>query len=285
MKKTLLSLLVVAAVAITGSGVKAQGIKMPAPSPTQTIKQDFALSSIELTYSRPGVKGRKIFGDLVPYDKLWRTGANAATKITFGEDVKVNGVAVPAGEYVLYTIPSATGDWEVILNKGLKNWGIDGYKKEEDVARFKATARTLPFSLETFTMTIDNVKPNSAEVDLLWDNLQVFFTVTADIDNKIIASIDEAMKGDKKPYFQAAAYYYETGRDLKQALSWSDEAIKTQPDAFWVMHLKAKIQYKLKDYKGAIATAEQSKAVAAKANNNDYVALNDKLIADAKSGK
>ncbi|MNY31132.1 hypothetical protein D3C86_1652810 [compost metagenome] len=110
----------------------------------------------------------------------------------------------------------------------------------------------------------------------------MYFTVTADIDSKIMASIDEAMKGEKKPYFQAATYYYETNRDLKQALTWADEAVKAQPDAFWVMHLKAKIQYKMKDYKGAITTAEQSKAVAAKANNNDYVALNDKLIAEAK---
>lgn len=275
-------MLVLAAMAITNLGAMAQGVKMPAPSPTQTIKQDFALSSIEITYSRPGVKGRKVFGDLVPYDKLWRTGANAATKVTFGEDVKVNGIAVPAGDYVLYTIPAAKGEWEVILNKGLKNWGIDGYKKEEDVARFKAKTRTLPFSVETFTMTIDNIKPNSADIDLMWDNLEVYFTVTADIDAKIITSIDEAMKGEKKPYFQAAAYYYETGRDLKQALAWSDEAIKAQPDAFWIMHLKAKIQYKMNDFKGAIATAEQSKTVAAKANNNDYVALNDKLIAEAK---
>ncbi|AFD09084.1 DUF2911 domain-containing protein [Solitalea canadensis] len=281
MRKTIITLLAAILISAAGSDVMAQGIKMPAPSPTQTLKQDFALSTIELTYSRPSMKGRKIYGDLVPFGKLWRTGANAATKIKFGEDVKLNGVAVPAGEYVIYTIPTE-GDWEVVINKGLKNWGIDGYKQEEDVARFKAKTRKLPFSVETLTMTIDNVKPTSADIDLMWDNVEMYFTVTADIDSKIMASIDEAMKGEKKPYFQAATYYYETNRDLKQALTWADEAVKAQPDAFWVMHLKAKIQYKMKDYKGAITTAEQSKAVAAKANNNDYVALNDKLIAEAK---
>ncbi|UKJ08032.1 DUF2911 domain-containing protein [Solitalea lacus] len=284
MRKTLFTMLAAIAIAMTGATTMAQGVKMPAPSPTQTIKQDFALSSIELTYSRPGIKGRKVFGDLVPYGKLWRTGANAATKIKFGEDVKINGMAISAGEYVLYTIPSE-GDWEIIINKGLKNWGVDGYKQEEDVVRFKAKTRKLPFSVETFTMTVDNMTANTADIDLMWDNVEVYFTVTAEIDSKIMASIDEAMKGDKKPYFQAASYYFDTNRDLKQALTWADEAVKQQPDAFWVMHLKAKIQYKMKDYKGAIATAEQSKSVAAKANNNDYVALNDKLIAQAKSGK
>jgi predicted Zn-dependent protease len=153
------------------------------------------------------------------------------------------------------------------------------------VAKFKAKTRKLPFSVETFTITVDNVKSNSADIDLMWDNVEAYFTVTTEIDSKIMANITEAMKGEKKPYFQAASYYYENNKDLKQALSWVNEAAKAQPDAFWIYHLKAKIQMKLKDYKGAIETAEISKTKAAADKNDDYVQLNNKLIAEAKNMK
>ncbi|SMO60137.1 DUF2911 domain-containing protein [Solitalea koreensis] len=283
MKRTIFNLATLTLVLCGLNFAKAQGLKTPQPSPAQSIRQDFALSSIEIDYSRPGVKGRKIFGDLVPYNKVWRTGANNATKIIFGEDVKLNGNAIAAGEYALYTIPGEN-EWEIIINKGVKNWGTV-YKQEEDVLRFKAKTRKLPSSVETFSITFDNVKPSSTDIDLRWDNVEVYFTVTAEIDSKIMANITEAMKGEKKPYFQAANYYYENNKDLKQALVWADEAIKTQPDAYWIYHLKAKIQLKLKDYKGAIETAEVSKTKAAADKNDDYVTLNNKLIAEAKTMK
>jgi len=256
----------------------AQGIKMPAPSPEQTIKQAFALSEVEVTYSRPAMKGRTIMGDLVPYGKLWRTGANAATKIKFGEDVKLNGTLVPKGEYVLYSIPN-TGGWEIVLNKGLKNWGIDGYKQEDDVARFKTEAQDLPFPIESFMILFENIRPDAMTMMMMWDKTLVPIEITADIDGKVMAQIDEAMKGEKKPYFQAAAYYLETNRDLKKALTWADAATKENPKAFWIYHLKAKIQAKAGDKAGAKATAEQSIALAKEAKNADYVALNEKLIA------
>lgn len=256
----------------------AQGIKMPAPSPTQTIKQDFGLSAVEVTYSRPAMKDRTIMGDLVPYGKLWRTGANAATRIKFGEDVKLNGTAIPQGEYVLYTIPNQ-GGWEIVINKGLKNWGVDGYKQEEDVARFKAEAQELPFPIQSFMILFEDVRPSAMTMMLMWDKTLVPIEVTADIDGKVMAQIDEAMKTDKKPYFQAAAYYFETNRDLKTALGWADAATKENPKAFWIYHLKAKIQAKAGDKAGAKATAEQSISLAKEAKNADYVALNEKLIA------
>ncbi|WP_343703142.1 DUF2911 domain-containing protein [Chitinophaga sp.] len=256
----------------------AQGIKMPAPSPTQTIKQDFALSAVEVTYSRPAMKDRTIMGDLVPYGKLWRTGANAATRIKFGEDVKLNGTAIPQGEYVLYTIPNQ-GGWEIVINKGLKNWGVDGYKQEEDVARFKAEAQELPFPIQSFMILFEDVRPSAMTMMLMWDKTLVPIEITADIDGKVMAQIDEAMKTDKKPYFQAAAYYFETNRDLKTALGWADAATKENPKAFWIYHLKAKIQAKAGDKAGAKATAEQSISLAKEAKNADYVALNEKLIA------
>lgn len=251
---------------------------MPQPSPTQTIKQEFALSDVEVTYSRPAMKGRTIMGDLVPYGKLWRTGANQATKIKFGEDVKLNGTAIPAGEYVIYTVPNTTG-WEVVINKGLKNWGIDGYKKEEDVARFKAEPQELPFPIENFMILFENVRPNAMTMMMMWDKTLIPIEITAEIDGKVMAQIETAMKGEKKPYFQAAAYYLETNRDLKTALGWADEATKQNPKAFWIYHLKAKIQAKAGDKAGAKATAQKSIELAKEANNADYVALNEKLIA------
>jgi hypothetical protein len=271
----------IVAAALVNFGVNAQGIKTPAPSPTQTIKQDFALSSIEVVYSRPNIKGRTVFGDLAPFGKLWRTGANAATRVTFGEDVKVGGVAVKAGTYVLYSIPNKD-EWEVILNKGLNNWGIDGYKADEDVAKFKVKPMALPMSIETFTIQIANVMPASADIQVMWEKTAISIPVTADIDTKIAKSIESAMTVDNRPYFQAASYYFETGKDLSKALTWADKAIELNPKAFWIMHLKAKIQAKLGDKVAATKTANESIASAKEAKNDDYVALNEKLIASLK---
>lgn len=271
----------IVATVLVNFGVDAQAIKTPAPSTTQIIKQDFALSSIEIVYSRPNMKGRVVFGDLAPMGKLWRTGANAATKVTFGEDVKVGGVAVKAGSYVLYTIPNKD-EWEVILNKGLNNWGVDGYKAEEDVAKFKVKPMTLPMNVETFTMQIADVMPASANIQIMWEKTAVAIPVTADIDPKISKSIETAMNVDSRPYFQAASYYFETGKDLTKALTWADKAIENNPKAFWIMHLKAKIQAKLGDKVSAKATALKSIESAKEAKNDDYVALNEKLIISMK---
>ncbi|PAC30949.1 DUF2911 domain-containing protein [Flectobacillus sp. BAB-3569] len=277
MKKILLTFVAAAAIMTA----QAQGIKTPAPSPTQTIKQDFALSSIEVNYSRPNMKGRTVFGDLAPYGKLWRTGANAATKVTFGEDVTVGGVAVKAGTYVLYTVPNKD-EWEVIFNKGLGNWGIDGYKKEEDVARFKVKPVALPSSVETFTIQLGNVTPATADIQVSWEKTQINIPVVADIDAKISKSIEIAMNVDNRPYFQAASYYFEAGKDLKQALAWTNKAIENSPKAFWMVHLKAKILAKMGDKAAAVTAANQSIALAKEAKNDDYVALNEKLIATLK---
>lgn len=271
----------IVATVLVNFGANAQAIKTPAPSTTQTIKQDFALSSIEIVYSRPNTKGRVIFGDLAPLGKLWRTGANAATKVTFGEDVKVGGVAVKAGSYVLYTVPNKD-EWEVILNKGLNNWGVDGYKSEEDVAKFKVKPMTLPMNVETFTMQIADVMPASANIQIMWEKTAVSFPVMADIDSKIAKSIENAMSVDNRPYFQAASYYFETGKDLTKALTWADKAIENTPKAFWILHLKAKIQAKLGDKVGATKTANESISSAKEAKNDDYVVLNEKLIASLK---
>ena len=143
-------------------------VKLPSASPTQTIKQEFALGSIEVTYSRPAASGRRVFGDLVPYNKLWRTGANAATKLVFSETVELLGRKVDSGTYVLYTIPGEES-WEVIINKGIKNIGTEGYKESEDVARFKIDPIKSKTKTELFTIQFANIKPESCELHLLWE--------------------------------------------------------------------------------------------------------------------
>ncbi len=275
--KNLFTCCLITLTCFSGFSALAQSIKSPAASPMQTIRQDFALSSIEINYSRPAKKGRAIFGDLVPYGKLWRTGANGVSKIKFGEDVTVGGVAVPAGEYAIYTIPNKDS-WEVILNKGLTNWGVDGYKETDDVARFKVKPEMTALSYESFTFLIDGVLSEDANVSMAWDKTMVTFSVKASIKDKIFAQIEDVMTKDKRPYYQSASYYYENDKDLKQALAWVDKAIEQYPEAYWVVHLKAKIQAKLGDKKGAKATAEESIKLAQKEGNQDYVALNLKLI-------
>jgi hypothetical protein len=260
---------------------QAQPIKTPAPSPTQTIKQEFGISNVELTYSRTNIRGRKVFGDLVPYGKLWRTGANAATRIKFSDDVKIGGVDVKAGDYVLYTVPTEN-EWEVVLNKGLGNWGIDGYKQEEDVARVKVKSAKLNESQETFTMQFVNVKPSSADLLIMWDKTAVNVPITTDIDKKIMAQIDNAMNKDNRPYFQSAMYYMESGKDLKQALAWFDKAVEQNPSAFWIHHQRANALAKLGKKEDARAAANKSIELAKQAKNDDYVKLNEKLLADLK---
>lgn len=273
MKKVVVLLFV-----LISAGVSAQGIKTPAPSPTQTLKQDFALSSIEVTYSRPAAKGRKIFGDLVPFGKIWRTGANAATKVTFGEDVKVGGMPVKAGSYAIYSVPTAN-EWEIIINKGANNSGLSGYKTEDDVARFKVPSMQLPMMIENFTIILGNLTASSADIQILWENTAVQIPVVADIDTKIMAQISSAMTVDSRPYFQAATYYFDNGKDINKALEWANKAVEAQPTAYWVMHLKAKVQAKAGDKAGAKATAMKSMEMAKEAKNDDYVVLNQKLIA------
>lgn len=260
-------------------------LKVPAPSPLQTLDQAFALSNIKIEYSRPSAKGRVVYGDVVPFGKVWRTGANQSTKITFGEDVKVEGNALPAGTYALYTIPNKDS-WDIMFYKDLKLGGnVADYKKENEALVIKVKPSAYPAKVETFTINVSDITSSSANVELLWEQTRVAFNVTADIDSKIMKNIETSLATDSRPYFQAASYYYDNNKDLTQALGWVTKAIEQNPKAFYMVHLKAKIQLKQKDFKGAIATAEQSIALAKEAKNDDYVAMNEKLIAEAKKGK
>ena len=255
----------------------AQSLKTPAASPTTSIKQDFGVSSVELIYSRPGIKGRKIFGDLVPWGQVWRTGANAATRLKFNDDVMIGGQALKAGEYAVYTVPNQN-EWEVIINKGSANWGTD-YKKEDDIMRVKVKPERVAQPVETFTMQFENIKPNSMDLAMMWENTAVRVPITTDIDSKVMAQIQNAMFKDNRPYFSAAMYYVDTNRDLNQAVQWFDKAIEQNPKAYWVYYQKANALAKLGKKAEAKAVSQKSMDLATEQKNNDYVELNRKLQA------
>lgn len=260
---------------------EAQQLNTPQPSPTANIKQNFALSNIEISYSRPGVKGRKVFGDLVPYGKVWRTGANNATTITFGEEVMVGGKKVPAGKYGLLTIPGES-EWTIIISKQTNVTSPADYKQDQDVVRVQAKPQTMPFSIETFMINIDNIKSNTCEIGFGWDNVYTAFEVQADVESKVMEQIKNSMEKDNKPYFGAALYYIDNGKDLNKAVEWLDKAYAQNPEAFWVLYQKARAQKMLGKKTDAVATSNKSIDLAKKAKNDDYVALNEKLQKEMK---
>ena len=275
MKKIILSALAIAGFAML---TNAQ-VKMPAPSPTQTVKQEFGIGTVELTYSRPAAKGRKIFGDLVPYNKLWRTGANAATKIVFSEPVEIGGKKLDSGTYVLYTIPGID-TWVVIINKGLKNWGIDGYKESEDVIRFNIEPVKNKKKAESFTMEFNDVKATSCSLDIKWEKTLVSIPLVADFLDKVRGQIEAAMKTDKKPYWQAAQFYNEYDKNLALALENTTKAIEGNKEAFWMWIYKAKIQKEMGDKAGAMESSKKSLELATAAKNDDYVKMNKDSITE-----
>jgi len=280
--------LAVAATVLAAPAAHAQ-ITTPQPSPKSTVMQRVGLTDVTITYSRPSVKGRTIFGTVVPFGKRWRTGANATTSIKFSDDVTIEGKKVQAGEYGLYTVPNAA-EWTVVLNKSLKQGAdVDGFKDDQDVARFSIKPYKLANKVETFTISFAEVTPATANVDLLWDMTGAKFKIVADVDSKVMAQIDEKVVKNASPaagdLAAAAVYYYDNNKDPKQALAWIQKANATDPK-FWNVNTEAKIRLKMKDYKGAITAAEQSKklALAATPANSEYAKMDDELIAEAKKG-
>lgn len=253
-------------VMLLSSTTWAQHFQMPAASPLSRTSQQFSTSTIEIEYSRPSVKGRTIFGDVVPYDKIWRTGANANTKITFGEDINFGGVDVPAGSYSLYTIPGKDS-WTIILNKGTENWGLSGLDAKDDVARVEAKVQKQKSHTETFTIGLGDFAGNTAMLNLCWADVKVAVKITADNRERILAYLDQELKGEKPPFTQAANYYLEQNYKLDQALIFTEKAINTNPDAFWLHWLKAKIYAKMGNKAEALKSAELA---ANKAKSTDY---------------
>lgn len=266
---------------VTMLAAQAQGIKTPAPSTNQSVKQEFGVGSVELSYSRPNVKGRKVFGDLVPFGQVWRTGANAATTLTFSDEVTIGGTKVPAGKYGLVSIPDKN-EWTLIITKQTDITSPAAYKQENDVVRVKAKPTTVAAPVESFTIQFANVKPSSADLQIMWEKTAVTLPITVDIDTKVMAQINEAMGKENPPYFQAAMYYLEAGKDVNQAVTWLDKAVEQQPNAFWVHHQRANALAKAGRKEDAKKSAQKSIELAKQQNNMDYVRLNEKLLATLK---
>jgi len=287
--KTLLFALACISGLVCAASAQAPKVDFPAASPACTLKQRVGLTDFEIVYSRPGAKGRTIFGGIVPYGQVWRTGANQATKITFNTPVKFEGTEIPAGTYALFTIPGEQ-EWTVILNKNSGQWGAYQYDEKADVARFKVTPVTLRDTMiETFAIEFNRIRDESALLDLVWDKTVVPIHVEVDVSSKVVPQIEAAMASpDKKQpvfYFQAATFYYNHGLDLKKALAWVNTGLEGNPQiAFELYHLKAQILAKQGNKEGAIAAAKQSSELAVKFEGpgSSFVKMNDDIISSLK---
>jgi len=275
-----LPFLLTAALILSASCSQAQ--ITPQPSSSQTITQGFGLGTITLAYSRPNTKGRKIFGYVEPYNKVWRTGANSATVITFSDDITMEGNKVPAGEYGLFSIPGEN-QWTIILSKKPKQWGAYNYSQNDDYLRFTVTPVKLQQPVETFALQFENMLPTTGELHLLWENTALTIHMTCDIDAKVMARIDSAMKTDKKPYYDAVIYYYNNNKDMTQALEWANQLDKIPGMPPMVArYWKARVLLKKGDKTAAIATAKEGVKAATDIKNDEYIRLNTEVITAAE---
>ena len=277
MKKLIFSLLLTVACSF---GALAQ-IQTPAASPEQTLTQSVGLSSVTVQYSRPAMRGRTIFGDLVPMDKLWRTGANKNTLVTFESDATLGGSPLKAGTYALYTVPSKD-EWTVYFYTDTENWGLPKPWDENKIAAvYKVKAQSLDTSVESFTITIDKVTDSGAHLTISWENTSVAIPFGFDTESAVMQTIERTMNGPAAgDYYQAAVYYLNADKDINKAKTWIDKAIAMSEPAYWYYRQKALIYAKSGDKKGAIAAAERSMELAQAAGNQDYVAMNKKSLAE-----
>jgi hypothetical protein len=262
-------------------------VTTPQPSPAGTVTTVVGLTDVKIEYFRPRAKGRKIFGDgaefVVPYGKMWRTGANSGTRITFSDEVKLGGIPVPKGTYQLLTTPGAS-EWTIALHKEMVGGDLSKYKPENDQANFKVKSEKSAAKVEMLTYQITDLSDDSknANIQLSWENTVVNIPMSVDFDAKVMKSIEASTKVSPGNLYQAAQYYYDTGKDLKQALEWVTTAAAANPDQYWVVHLKAQIQKGLGDKKGALESANASKAAAEKSKDDAYIKRNNELIASLK---
>jgi tetratricopeptide (TPR) repeat protein len=255
-------------------------IETPQPSPFQKIEQKVGLTDVTLEYSRPSMRGRSIMGSLVPNDALWRTGANANTKITFSEDVEVGGKTLKAGSYAIYTKPGNTS-WEVYFYSDANNSGLPkNWDDSKVAAQVSVQVYPIPMDIETFTMSFDDLTNDSALLGMMWEKTYVGVPIKFGTDKSVSASIDRVMAGPSgNDYYAAAVYYLEAGKDIKQAKTWIDKSMeKTKEPRFWQLRQKSLIYAKAGDKKGAIEAAKKSLEMAKEAGNNDYVSMNEKSL-------
>ncbi|HLP53653.1 MAG TPA: DUF2911 domain-containing protein [Fluviicola sp.] len=251
----------------------------PRLSPEAKVEQKVGLTDISVKYSRPGKRDRVIFGDVVPYNEIWRTGANENTVISFSDAVVFGKDTLKAGTYALYTKPTKES-WDVIFYSDFSNWGTPEEWSEAKVAlRVTAKPTALKESVETFTIAVDAITTNGATLTLTWDKTQVAVPFAVPTDAKVMANIKKTMGGPTaNDYFGAAQYYYDNKRDTKQALAWVEKAVEMRPEAYWIVRLKALLQAESGDKKAAIETAKKALEMATKEDNQDYVRMLNKSI-------
>ncbi|MGC4039496.1 MAG: DUF2911 domain-containing protein [Flavobacterium sp.] len=257
-------------------------VKTPQPSPHSTLSQVVGLTDVTIDYSRPSAKGRAVFGDLVPFGKLWRTGANANTTVTFSEDVVINGNTLKKGKYALYTTPKADM-WEVIFYSDTDNWGTpENWNVNKVAVSTNVDPIALGNNVETFTIGINNITNDGATIDISWEKTMVSIKFAVPTAKAAMASIEKTLAGPTAgDYFSAAQYFYQSNGDMNKALEYVNKAIalnKAEDVPFWHLRQKSLIQAKLGDKAGAIATAKLSLAGAEKAKNADYVKMNNDSI-------
>ncbi len=280
-RKNLIYLLAVAGILTNSQPALAQ-ISFPEPSPAATLKQKIGFTDLTVAYSRPTVKGRPIFGGLVPFGKLWRTGASDATILTTTDPMTVAGKSLPAGSYSLFTIPNRT-EWTVIFNKYVDGHGTEGYDEKNDILRFSVRPDSSIRFYESFTIELQDLVRNQGMMYLTWANTSVHFPIVSNADERITADLQKriASATDDEPgiYFQAAQYYFEQEKEAKQALAWATKAVQLKP-AFNYLHLQAKLLARTGDYKGAIGAARKSSEIASEKKLTGVVTLNNRLIAE-----
>lgn len=243
-----------------GFVMMAQAQELPQASPAATVTQTIGLTTASVTYSRPGVKGRTIWGGLEKWDVMWRAGANAATLVEFDDDVTVGGKAVPAGKYAFYLTPSQ-GEWTVTLNKGVENWGVDGYKAADDVASFKVKAGT-GAHVESLRYTFENLTNTSADLVMSWEKTRIKVPIKVDVDKKAWANIEKALaetEEDKlwRVYRNAASYCASSGSQLDKGMQWIEKSLELK-DSWYTYNVKSMVQEAKGDIKGAIKSVEMS---------------------------
>ncbi|GAB4475363.1 MAG: DUF2911 domain-containing protein [Thermoflexibacter sp.] len=265
-------------------GLAQAQITPPAPSPAASVTQVVGLTNIAVNYSRPSARGRVIFGDLVKYDRVWRTGANQATRISFSDEVTIEGNKLAKGEYAIMSFPNPN-EWTIVFSKNL-NTGEGNYKQEEDVLRVKVKPMTSTNKVETFTISFTDLGMNSANLEFAWENTVVRLKIETDVDAKVEKQIADFTNPNKDAngFFQAASYYFNNNKDINKAYEWIVKSTSMQPQ-YWTMYLRAQIEMKMKKYKDAMASAEKSMEMAKTANNMQYVEFNEKLLAEAKKMK
>ncbi len=254
----------------------AQKLKTPTLSPQSKISQEIGLTEVSLEYSRPSAKGRLVFGNLVPYDKIWRTGANASTKIKLLESAHIGGKLIQPGTYALYTIPGKD-QWTIIIhsNTKLRSLAGDAYNPEDDVFRFDVKPQTIDHYVETFTMQFSELRTNSFHLQLVWENTLINIPIKVEVDQKIEQQMAEFMKNPDdiphRTYFEAAQYYINNDKNLIEAINFINTALEKNPENFRYGLLKAKIQDKGGASEAALITINLANDWAKKAKNDNYI--------------